>query len=165
MAMVFTLRELIYNINNYNQVCLVSRHEHIGSGMAGDNMKLQSTIECEGKPFRAELASSDEDVKAKLQENSEGDSKDGLRRCPSVVGYQRRESKKRSFRTNRENLGLTFSLELFTGANWTVNVSRGELSTGQGQTRCSLHLSALTLRERAEQKVTIFVHPPYFLSQ
>lgn len=67
-------------------MCLVSRHEHVGSGMAGDNMKLQSTLEREGKPCRAELAPSDEDVKAKLQENSEGDSKDGLRRCPLVVG-------------------------------------------------------------------------------
>lgn len=49
-------------------------------------MKLQSTLEGEGKPFRAELAPSDEDVKAKLQESSKGDSKDGLRRCPLVVG-------------------------------------------------------------------------------
>lgn len=110
-------------------------------------MKLQSTLEGEGKPFRAELTPSDEDVKAKLQEDSVGDSKDGLRRCPLVVGYQRRELKKRSFRMNRENLDLSFSLELFTGANWTVNVSRGEESTGQGQTRCSLHLSALTQGE------------------
>lgn len=64
---------------------------------------------------------------------------------------------------NRENLDLTLSLELFAGANWTVKVSRGEESTDQGQTRCSLHLPAWTLRETPEQKVTTFANPPYFL--
>lgn len=104
---------------------LVSRHEHTGGGMAGENVRLQSALEGEGKPLRAELAPFAQVVKANLPENPGDDSEDGLRWCPWVVGYQRRELMKRLFRMDRENLDLTFSRVIFTGAHWTVKVIEG----------------------------------------
>lgn len=113
---------------------LVFGHEHIAGGITGGNRRLQSTLAGEGKPSRADLAWFDEVVKT-LHENSEDDKKDGPSRCPLGVGFQRRELKKGLLRWMKEiQFGGTSSLVLFISANCTGNISRGDSSTGQGQT-------------------------------